>query len=387
MRYVLFVLAILCPLFHAGAQALRDINYRYMYNPEEPFRLHMNTVKGTQENVTFFKLDIQDSLTSPDDLTIEWQLRESLSDKEGKGIPVTGMEKKRHAITGHVSYPVPTSTVLVAKVTSVSKKRAWFFHQMFNSDYPVPELLKPQNEVAQYRSFVQLHQRYGVNSGGSTRTVSFYSQDFPAAVPPFAESQGRVSKVMKPDSVFQVQPGQSLTFSKTGLYLMQQDTTSKDGLAFRVEDDYPRLGKIESLADPLIYICTKDEFIKLKQAKGDKKAFDKVVLSITNDKDRARNLFRSYFRRVEIANEYFTSYKEGWKTDRGMIYIIFGVPDEVYRFTDREVWNYKNEEFKASFNFVKSSTIFDPDNYVLVREKGIRETWYTVIDLWRNARF
>ena len=96
---------------------------------------------------------------------------------------------------------------------------------------------------------------------------------------------------------------------------------------------------------------------------------------------------RSYFRRVELANYYFTSYKEGWKTDRGMIYIIFGLPDEVFKFSDREVWNYNNASYKVTFNFAKSPTIFGPDNFVLIRQKKYQTTWYEVIDLWRNARF
>jgi GWxTD domain-containing protein len=136
----------------------------------------------------------------------------------------------------------------------------------------------------------------------------------------------------------------------------------------------------------LIYVCTKQEFDRVKLAKGDKKAFDKVILSITGDVGRAKTFLRSYFKRVESANQLFTSYKEGWKTDRGMIYIIFGMPDEVYAFTDREVWTYK-KQFDISFNFTKSSTIFDPDNYVLIRDKKYTEKWYEVIDLWRNARF
>ena len=174
---------------------------------------------------------------------------------------------------------------------------------------------------------------------------------------------------------------------ETGLYLFQKDTISTEGFAFRVEEDYPRLAKIESLADPLIYVCTKQEFDRIKTAKGDKKAFDRVILGITGDTERAKNFMRNYFRKVELANEFFTSYKEGWKTDRGMIYIIFGLPDQVFRFTDREVWSYKNNTYKISFDFVKSSTLFDPENFVLVRDKKFQETWYEVIDLWRNARF
>ena len=131
----------------------------------------------------------------------------------------------------------------------------------------------------------------------------------------------------------------------------------------------------------------KQEFEKVKAAKGDKKAFDRIILGITGNSERAKEFIRNYYRRVEWANFYFTSYKEGWKTDRGMIYMLFGLPDELYKFTDREVWVYKSSSVDAKFNFVKSSTIFDPDNYVLIREKKFQETWYEKIDLWRNARF
>jgi hypothetical protein len=96
---------------------------------------------------------------------------------------------------------------------------------------------------------------------------------------------------------------------------------------------------------------------------------------------------KTYFRRVEMANEFFTSYKEGWKTDRGMIYIIFGPPDEVYKFFDREVWKYDNIYNKVTFDFAKSATIFDPDNYVLVRDDKYKDTWYEAIDLRRNGQF
>jgi GWxTD domain-containing protein len=386
MRYYLFFALIFFVDLAGNSQALRDINYRYLYNPDESFRFYMRTVKNQTERTTFFKLELQDSVTSTDDFTIEWQLRDALSDKEGKGIAAGELDEKKHEITGKISYPVQDNAILVAKVVSLSKKRAWFFYQIQRIEYPINDLVKKGVDVV-LNPYVNTNQPIEIPAEGKTRIVSYYAQDFPAAVPAFSESQGKVSKGMKQDSIFQVQPGQSLTFRKKGLYLIQQDTAVLEGVSFRAEDDYPKLAKIESLADPLIYICTKEEFIRVKQAKGDKKAFDKVILGITGDQDRAKTLFRSYFRRVELANQYFSSYKEGWKTDRGMIYIVFGLPDAVYRFTDREVWNYKNESFKVSFSFVKSSTLFDPENFVLVRERGIKETWYEVIDLWRNARF
>lgn len=38
-----------------------------------------------------------------------------------------------------------------------------------------------------------------------------------------------------------------------------------------------------------------------------------------------------YFRRVRYANANFSLFQEGWKTDRGMIYILFGPPTEIIR--------------------------------------------------------
>ena len=136
-----------------------------------------------------------------------------------------------------------------------------------------------------------------------------------------------------------------------------------------------------------MYISTRQENERLQASRGNKKTFDRIILGIANDTERARILMRNYFRRVELANRYFTSYKEGWKTDRGMIYIIFGKPDEVYRFNDREIWNYKNERLDMRLTFTASSSLFDPDNFVLIREKKLEDEWYETIDLWRNARF
>jgi hypothetical protein len=70
-----------------------------------------------------------------------------------------------------------------------------------------------------------------------------------------------------------------------------------------------------------------------------------------------------------------------------MIFIILGEPSKVFKFTDREVWEYKTPQYDLSFTFVRSPTVFDPDNYVLLRNKEYQLDWYEVVDLWRKARF
>ncbi len=72
-------------------------------------------------------------------------------------------------------------------------------------------------------------------------------------------------------------------------------------------------------------------------------------------------LMEEYYRRIAFSLEAFTVIQEGWKTDRGMIYILFGPPDEIQRGPfelDRkpyQVWQYyhlgKNFVFKDQTGF------------------------------------
>lgn len=366
--------------------ALRDINYSYLYDPAQPFSFALRVTRSVDVFNSYYKLTWKDTSAH---YAVEWEIRKTLG--EEKGVPVDEDKivetKTIGTLTGHATVSGSSSPqVLVARVLHETAKRVWIFYRVLEANYPVQSLVNSSGEEV-LSGFVNVNQEVSLQLPEGNGIATYYNDDFPPAAPAFSETQARVAKKMKQDSIFPIVSGQSFKVSKPGLYLFQKDTASSEGIAIRSQDDYPRLSRIESIADPLIYVCTKTEYDKLKAAKGDKKAFDRIILTITNDAERARNFMRSYFRRVELANQYFTSYKEGWKTDRGMIYIVFGMPDEVFKFPEREVWNYKTSTYKGSFTFAKSATIFDPDNFVLIRGKKYQDPWYQVVDLWRNARF
>jgi len=388
MRYALVVLL----FFSVGAraQALRDVNYNFLYDPTEPFTLSIKIVRSGAGWTALYNFTLKDSAQRLDQYFLTWDLRPSIDEKQGTPIEQSAIKKTTSSNVqqvGEISVPISSSQqVLSVRVLNNAVKRAWMMYRPLDPNYPVNTYLTSMGKPVGL-DYVKINTGVTVTGDGDSKVISYYKDDFPAAVPAFSEGMAKVARSMKVDSTFSIPVNQEISFSKPGLYLLQKDTSSAEGLAFRAEDDYPRLAKVESLADPLIYICTKQEFEKVKAAKGDKKAFDRVILSVTGNTERAKTLIRNYFKRVEWANTFFTSYKEGWKTDRGMIYILFGLPEEVYKFNDREVWNYKSSSLKVTFNFVKSSTLFDPDNYVLIREKKFQETWYEKVDLWRNARF
>ncbi|MBI5464337.1 MAG: GWxTD domain-containing protein, partial [Ignavibacteriales bacterium] len=89
-------------------------------------------------------------------------------------------------------------------------------------------------------------------------------------------------------------------------------------------------------------------------------------------------LMDEYYSRVEYANHVFGSYVEGWRTDRGMVYIRYGPPDNVERHPFEtntrpyEIWYYY--QYDRMFQFVDESGFGD---YRLV---------YPQTDLWGRIK-
>ena len=384
-----FTIVLLFSCFSSYAQPLRDINYEYLYNPEAAIAFQIKPVVDQESYTILYNLEVKDTMGLMDQYTIEWEGRSLLSDKAGTRLALENLvtTRNRNGLSGRGTIAIAGAPeYIVARVTNNTMMHVWLFYTVLDPNYPVNSFLT-RDGSAVTEAFVHIDDVLTLADNTGGWIVSFYDDNFPPAAPGFSVAQARVSPVIRSDSVYEVNGRETMKFSQKGLYLLQKDTTSLKGFAVRAEQDYPQYSRLSSLVGPLIYISTRQEYERLAGSQGNKKAFDRVVLSIAGEIDRAKTLMRNYFRRVELANRYFTSYKEGWKTDRGMVYIIFGKPDQVYRFNDREVWNYDNSQFEVRFNFSRSTSLFDPDNFVLIREKKYESTWYEVVDLWRNARF
>jgi len=219
--------------------------------------------------------------------------------------------------------------------------------------------------------------------------IYYYSTEFdPAQAPMVKESA--LSSRMGIDSIFVIPASQTGSLNMQGLYLIQYDTTSLKGIAFRLEDDYyPKLVKIDDVINSLRYMSTRAEWETLNTTSDKKAALDAYWLAISKTPDMAKSLIKRYFDNVEEANRLFTTYKEGWKTDMGMLYIILGPPDEVRRDEKSEEWVYNktNESSKLRFTFERVPNIFSSDHYVLQRKSDYENDWFKGVDFWRKGKF
>ena len=95
------------------------------------------------------------------------------------------------------------------------------------------------------------------------------------------------------------------------------------------------VNNVENSFQQMKYILTNDERKKAKGKKG--KELESLFLSFWKERDPTPNtsineLMEEYYIRVNYVNEYFNmSWREGWETDFGMIYILFGPPDQIER--------------------------------------------------------
>jgi GWxTD domain-containing protein len=214
----------------------------------------------------------------------------------------------------------------------------------------------------------------------ANRYVYQYKEMFHPADPPMKNSS-KVSPSLKLDTLYQLD-GPGMEVSGGYFYLIQDDTLSSSGLTFYVGHQYyPRLVHLDELIEPLQYITKRSEFEKMQYAGNKKRAFDEFWLSLYPIKRNASDAISSYYRSVRSANEMFTNYKPGWKTDRGMIFIVMGVPDDVERKDWTEIWSY---EGRGSFEFRIISSLFAYHQYYLVRKEEYKNHWLSSVRTIRN---
>jgi GWxTD domain-containing protein len=157
--------------------------------------------------------------------------------------------------------------------------------------------------------------------------------------------------------------------------------------------NYPALKTARELAGPLAYLMDEDEYEELTSISNSdslKKAIDRFWLKQLGSAYKARNVIQLYYQRAEEANKQFSNFKEGWKTDTGMMYILFGPPWYVDRRLDQMQWSYSYNRTDPERNFLflqpKLKSEFYPfEHYILQRNQQYYSVEYQQRSLWLSG--
>ena len=279
-----------------------------------------------------------------------------------------------------IDYNSKQSYTYIQNIERITKANRLHFALIDENKNLLPRNYSYPNEKLQLKTFLPIEKLY----------VKMYKRNFPMAQPPFYES------LIKPfdyiaDSTFllPIKNGETGLLSLPGNCFchFQTDTLSKDGFTlFSYGKSFPEVNSVEEMIPSTRYITTKGEYEEMLKSDDKKNAIDKFWLSIAGTPERARKLIRNYYNRVQEANSFFTSYTEGWKTDRGMIYIIFGTPSIVYIGSNGEKWIYGTDKssLSISYDFTKVINPFCNNDYRLERNSSLKYYWYQGVEAWRQ---
>lgn len=388
-------LMLLTALPVSAQTAFSEKNILYHYDPDREITVTGKTLKAGTDWVLYLELILNQPKAELKDYFFVFELAAGYESKTKTRVDTTaiqefyiGQKDRSHFFQITIGDVQDQRLLILQVLSNFSSMEYWYDFPLREHYYHGIHLADAESRLPALNNFISYEQPIDILSQKEV-TGFLYRSPFPPADPPMLTERAGAPKGLDLDSVFSILPGARVQFTSEGLYFLQEDTTSFSGISFRVEDPfYPKQATLSSLIPPLVYITTRKEFQSLNKPGLQKKEFDQFWIDLTGSPNRAKTLIRNYYRRVEEANALFTTYKQGWKNDMGMMYIVFGPPDEVVRSQESEVWYYleTRESPRMRYTFVKAGNIFSPEQYVLVRNSRFEKSWMRVVDLWRKAR-
>ena len=194
---------------------------------------------------------------------------------------------------------------------------------------------------------------------------------------------GKQTKV-KPGNSAVVMSGINISTLAGGEYVLQLEakdketgkktSTSKNFVVIRqLSEEEFVAEQIKRFKQEVVYIALPGELEMFDQLNfpGKKSFMDEFWRKRDSDPETPENEFKlEHYRRLNYANAQFSRTREsndGWNTDMGRVYIVYGEPSEIERHVSsrgskpREQWNYHELEGGAYFIFV------DEDGYGVYR--------------------
>lgn len=193
------------------------------------------------------------------------------------------------------------------------------------------------------------------------------------------------TEMLKADSLVALAPGRNQVFLRVDqsslpigdyrLYVQAFPASSREqslastsrSIAMRWGGLPKTIKDIDVAIDQLVYIAKDKDISYIREATTPEEK-QKRFVEFWKKRDPNPNTTRNekmeeHYARVEYANKFFKHYTEGWRTDMGMVYILFGTPSNVDRHPfdagtkPYEVWSYY--ELNHSFVFVDQTGFGD----------------------------
>lgn len=311
-------------------------------------------------------------------------------DRENDEIP-------SEAIVGYFDVEIPDGHFYYASIVLNDKFRKHQFEDLLtidkkNKGSAEDFIITDSTNSVKFMNYVASDSKVKISSERLKSSKFYVTRYFPISeypLPIYVERDVQKMSITK-DTTYQFNSDDFIVFEKPGIYHVQVDTTKVSGLTLlNFYEGYPLIAQRKNIAPPMRYITSDEEFEELAVGTdASKLKTEKIWASMSNDLPKTENLITTYYKRIQFANVYFTSYKEGWRTDRGLVYSIFGPPSSIYKTPKGEQWTYgtQNSTLDFEFTFEKAINPLTNNDYILIRDDDKKTIWQKAVEYWRKGK-
>tara|TARA_A100000171_G_C2134457_1_gene149120 strand:+ start:469 stop:1689 length:1221 start_codon:yes stop_codon:yes gene_type:complete len=401
-RLVFTLILTICAQWLFSQSRMSSADVSFLYNQDHEFLIDHRLAQDGNKVKVYVRFILNSGVVKISDYEIQYDIRDSYIDEKHVN-SATRLDSAALIATGFREFiysfefeKTPDQSLIVLEVNNILRNRKFLIDipiQRNKNTRNQPFLIfEAQRNVPYFSRFVNLDQAVrlvNVFGNDGKYQVQGVVNNQAVAIPTFDEGRVQAPTVIEIDTLYGPVEGEIMKFSTAGYYVINDSTEPSNSMGILVTDPfYPYFGQFEKMIEPLIFISTNDEFKTLRRATDSRMAFeDFVTTRISNGGKVAQDFVKFYYRRVRKSAHLFTSNKEGWKTDRGMVYQIYGNPLQVFRNEEQELWVYAAPNGgRIRFSFAVVSAESNLLEYSLIRESKYKESWMDAVTSWRSGK-
>lgn len=374
----------------------------YLYDTDHEFLIdHRIAAEGNKFKV-FLRFSLNSSMVKISDYDISYDLRASYIDEKLLNGAIK-IDTSNLISTGYREFfysfefeKEKGQTLLVIQVDNIARDRRYFKDILLSSknspDYQPFLVFDVESDLPVFDSYVNTDQKIKLKNilgDESSFSITGRENNAPIAIPPFDDETKNEMAQIPLDTVYGVKVNEEFQLFNPGFYEITANETADKVAGLLVKDEYfPWYSEYSNLIMPLIYISTNQEFSTLLTADDTKSKFESFVLNtISSNPNIGQEFIKYYYRRLRKSAKLFSTTIEGWKTDRGMVYQVFGDPVQVFRNESTELWVYSLEgggRTRFIFDIIPGPA--GTTEHRLIRGKKYKESWMSAVTRWRSGR-
>lgn len=402
IRYIILSALILVCSSLSAQNRMSSAELSYLYDAHHEFTVGHRIAQSNDQVKIYLKFSLNSGMVKISDYNIRFDIRENYVSEKKSGSSIR-LDSSFIIANAHREFfyaieidKSSDDNLVVIEIENVVRKTKYLY------DIPIstnPNFTNNPFLIFDETGVLPLFKNH-INVGATVKIKNVFSNqgrfeingqidNRPVAMPPFDETKLNEPTVISVDTINGSNHNEDFVFNNDGFYTINDsDDKSKATGILVTSKFFPRYGEYKRMAQPLIYITTSSEFNNIREATDAQKEFENFVFgTVTNKPNIASNFMKHYFRRVKDGGYLFTSDQGGWKTDKGMLYQIFGNPRQVFRNENTELWVYNFEDggrVRFVFDILKGDG--NIKGYKLIRNKKYKDIWMNAVTRWRNGQ-